>query len=114
MVSGCPYCRYSIVYRKPKHTYQTGIMPTSPRSVYNFDILGGLGDSNFGFKWIYLAVDSYSGYTIIKAGKTKSAQEIRDFLYEILINHGIFSEIVVDGELSLEWSTDFQTFFNQL
>lgn len=111
-IKGCIYCTMSIVHRKPKHSFFPNKIPNAPRTIYYFDLLGGIGISK-GHKWIYICVDAFTGYVILKAAKSKKANEIQSFiLNSIICPHGIFKQIVFDGELSLEWSSNFEKFLD--
>ena len=67
-----------------------------------------------GYSWVYLATNAFSAYTILRAAKTKKSSEIQNFLHNsIICPLGCFKQIVTDGELSLENSTNFQEFLDQ-
>ena len=113
IINGCPYCTQAVVHRDPKHTFQANQLPASPRQQYYVDIIGGLNESK-GFKWIYIAVCPYSGYTILKAAKGKSGKEMQEFiLYSIICPHGIFKILSMDQEWGPELSTEFKVFLDR-
>ena len=111
-LEGCVFCTYSIVFRQPKHEYFHNKIPGIPRICYYFDLLGAMNTSG-GNKWAYICVDAFSGYTILCAAKTKKAGEIQRFLMNsIICPLGCFKQIVMDGEISIDRSTNFQEFLD--
>ena len=113
LTSGCPFCTLSIVYRQPRHIYQHSAIPKAPRQHYWLDLIGGLNESK-GYRFIYAAVCAFSGYTILKSARGKSAREIQNFILFSIINpHGVFRTLSMDQEWGPELSTDFEAFLDR-
>ena len=113
ITKGCPFCSYAIVYRKPKHLFLQNDIPNMPRIAWYIDFFGSVTKSK-GHKNIALACDPFTGYTIIKGIKNRSAKNIQEFiLSSIICPFGIFRILIADNELSMDNSTNFQEFLDK-
>ena len=107
----CAYCQYSIVSMSRKHTFDTHSALHNTRIMWHLDIIGSLPATPSNNKYIYIATDSFSCYTVLKSASSKQAKELMNMIYNnIMIPFGIPQILHIDGEFSMQQSQDFQDF----
>ena len=81
-LNSCYWCQISSPQMTRKHLFQLNVLPSQPRQVLGFDVVGSLASSN-EYRYIYLCVDIFSGWTIAAAAKSKRIEEVIDFLINL-------------------------------
>ena len=112
MIGGCQICQLAIVPRIAKYPfYQERIEPPA-RSRYFLDLFSGLPKSHNNYKFVILAVERLTSYTIASPAKYKNEEEIKRFILNLIVSHNGLDSLVVDHETAIMSSRAIEEFLN--
>ena len=85
LTSNCGICLVTKVPRLPKHSLHMGKYLTTPRASYTLDVLGAIGVSTHGYRYLFVCIENATSYCLIGPSKNKSADSIKNFLLQSVI-----------------------------
>ena len=90
-VQTCDACqRTNKAFKKNRGELQP--IPVEPKPFHRLgvDLVGPLPETKEGYKYFITAIDAYTKWVESEPLKTKSAEEVAKFLYQVICRHGCF------------------------